>query len=113
MKMLVGLLCFLFLLSLLYSLDRQVEELLRIAPESPRLLHEHSYIPDMNESREIKPKEGNGEEKIDVGVRENTTNQRNELSLKKPNFTQILLITFVIIILILYRLRLKGTKQDT
>ena len=110
MKRFAGLLCFLFFLSLLHSLDSQVAELLKIAPENPRLLHEHSYISGMGGSKEIKKKKVSDEETMNVKVQDNITHEKNDLGLKKPDFTQIFLITFVVIILIIYRLRLQKTK---
>ncbi len=97
--------------SLLYAVDSQIEELLKMAPNNPHLLHEHSYMPEMdNNSKKINNLKKEIEERSNLKIKEDTNNKEIPVKLKTPGFTQILLIAFVIIILIVYRLRMNRGK---
>ena len=109
----IFLFCQLFLTFFIVPAEASVQEQLKSTPEDPVFLHGHSYIPQMEKTQE---KTAAQEDKQDIPVDEEEKVSEKETPAKEkastPNIEQILLITFLVGILLVYRMSVKRGKQS-
>ena len=98
-------------------MESTVKEQFEAAPDAPSFLHEHSYIPQIRniqkqaptDARQEDPNKNKTDETQDKNSQEKTP--QNNQKINTPNLQQILLITFIVFILLIYRISVKRREK--